>query len=103
MRLILEINVPELTLTTTMIDPHHFERRGLDEDGLGERAVSGLGDEDALPGEHLDDAPVVQVVVVGVGVQVRQRQAVQLRVRQAVHDVRLEVLDALIVKMEGET
>ena len=74
---------------------HHFEGRGLDEDGLCEGAVRGLGDEDSLPGEDLDDAPVVEVVVVGVGVEVRQRQAVQLRVRQAVHDVRLQVLDAL--------
>ena len=83
--------------------PYHFEGSGLDEDGLCEGAVRGLGDEDALPGEDLDDAPVVEVVVVGVGVEVRQRQAVQLRVRQAVHDVRLQVLDALKGQREGDT
>ena len=84
-----------LLCSVSLSDPYHFERRGLDEDGLCERAVCWLCDEDALPGEHLDDAPVVEVVVVGVGVEVAQRQAVQLGVRQAVHDVRLEVLDAL--------
>ncbi len=38
---------------------------------------------------------MVEVVVVGVGVQVGEGHAVQLGVGQGVHDVRLEVLDIL--------
>ena len=38
---------------------------------------------------------MVEVVVVGVCVQVAEGEAVQFRVGQAVHDVRLEVLDTL--------
>lgn len=83
-----------------MIVAHHLERRRLDEHGLGERAVRWLRHVDALPGQRLDDAPVVEVVEVGVGVEVRQRQAVQLGVRKAVYDVRLQTLHVL--QREGE-
>ena len=74
---------------------YHLEWRGLDENGLRERAVRRLRDEHPLPGQRLDDAPVVEVVVVGVGVQVGQGHAVQLGVGQGVHDVGLEVLNVL--------
>ena len=62
----------------------------MDEHRLRQCAVWRLRDADPLPGQRLDDAPVVQVVEVGVGVEVRQRHAVQLGVGQGADDVRLQ-------------
>ena len=62
------------------------------EGGLGEGHVGRLLEVDTLAGQRLDDAPVVQLAVVGVGVDVRQGQAVQLGVGQGVHHVRLQIL-----------
>lgn len=54
---------------------HHFDRSSLDEDGL--RDVR-FGEGDSLPCEGLEDAPVVQIVIVWVRVDVGQGRAVEL-------------------------
>ena len=74
---------------------HHFQRVRLDENGLRERAIRRLRHEDALPGQGLDNPPVVEVVEVGVIVQVAQSHAVQLCIGQRVHNVRLQPLGVL--------
>ena len=68
---------------------YHFERICLDEHGLSEGTVRRFCHADALPGQSLNDSPVVQVVEVRVGVQVRQGHAVQLGIGQGTNDVRL--------------
>ena len=62
------------------------------EGGLCEGHVGGFLQVDAFAGQGLDDAPVVQLTVVGVGVDVRQGQAVQLGVGQRVHYARFQIL-----------
>ena len=74
---------------------YHFQGRRLYEDRLGERAVGRLRDKDSLSGQGLDDPPVVEVVEVGVLVEVGQGHAVQLSVGQRMHNVRLEVISIL--------
>ena len=68
---------------------YHLERICLDEHGLSEGTVRRFCHADALPGQSLNDSPVVQVVEVRVGVQVRQGHAVQLGIGQGTNDVRL--------------
>lgn len=53
----------------------------------------------AFPREGLEYVPVVQTVVVGVGIHVGERQAVQLGVRQAANYRRLEML--LVLKLRN--
>lgn len=70
---------------------YHFERVGLYEHRFGKRAVRWVGDVHALPRERLQNVPVVQTMVVGVGVHVRERQAVQLGIREAPNYGRFKV------------
>ena len=81
----------------------HLQRGVLDQDGLCQGAVGGLADEHSLPGHGLDDAPVVEVVIVGVLVEGGHAHAVQLSVGQGVEDSRLEpvlVLVVLVVRVD---
>ena len=57
----------------------------MNESCLRQGHVGRLGNVDALPGQSLDHAPVVQLAVIGIRVDVRQCQAVELRVGQGVH------------------
>jgi len=59
----------------------------LNEHGLSEGTIRWFGHADSLPGQGLNDTPVIEVVEVRVGVEVRQGHAVQLRVGQGSHDV----------------
>lgn len=78
---------------------HQSEGCGLNEGSLGEGAVlSGRFRGDSLPDEGLHHAVVVQVVEVGVCVDVAQRQAVQLCIGQRVNNMRLQVVLALRIQ-----
>lgn len=67
----------------------------MDEDRLGEGAVRRLRHANSLPGQGLDDAPVVEVVKIGIGVEHGQGHAVELCVGQGTHNVRLETFGIL--------
>ena len=67
----------------------------MNEYSFREGAVGRFGHADALPCQGLDDAPVVEVVEVGVRVQHRQGQAVELRVGQRPNNVRLKAFNIL--------
>ena len=85
-------------MTPIVHDPrstHHLDRCDLYKHSLGEGHIRWFGHVDTLPGQCLDDVPVAQVVEVGVPVDVGQRRAVQVSVRQSVDDARLEVFHAL--------
>ena len=66
---------------------YHLEWVRLNEHGLGEGTIRRLGHTDALPGQGLNDTPMIEVVEVRVGIEVRQGHAVQLCVGQRSHDV----------------
>lgn len=81
----------------------HLQGGVLNQDRLCQGAVRGLADKDSLPGHCLDDAPVVEVVIVGVLVEGGHAHAVQLSVGQGVEDSRLEpvlVLVVLVVRVD---
>ena len=81
----------------------HLQRGVLYEDSLCQGAVGRLADKDPLPRHGLDDAPVVEVVIVGVLVEGSHAHAVELCVGQGVEDGGLEpvlVLVVLVVRVE---
>ena len=86
-----------IALTTEMEKKksYHFDRVGLYEHGFGESAVCRLLHRDPFPCQGLNDAPVVEVVVVRVLVQVGQCHAVQFRIGQCTKDSRAEMVDIL--------
>lgn len=80
------------------LSPHHLERRILNEDRLGELGVVRLRQVNTFPGEGLQDAAVILIVIIWIRVDVRQRQTVQLRIGKCVDDLRLQVF--LILKQK---
>lgn len=73
-------------------EAHHFERVGLYEHGLSQRAVGWVRYVDSLPRQGLQYVPMVQAVVVLVRVHVGQRQAVKLGVGKPPAYRRFQVL-----------
>lgn len=75
---------------------YHSQGIGLDQRGLRELSVRGVVGVHPLPGQGLQDGPMVEVVVVGVRIDVAEGHAVDLGVGQAPRYLRLQVL--LILK-----
>lgn len=80
---------------------YNSKRIRLDQDGLREGQVGGLVQWHALPGQRLQDGPVVQALVVWVRVDVAQHLAVDGRVPEPDHDLWLQVVQAFVVPVEG--
>ena len=74
---------------------YHFQGRCLNEHSFREGAVWRLGHTDALPGQGLDDTPMVEVMKVGVRIQNWQGQAVELCVGQRPNNVRFKAFHIL--------
>lgn len=77
------------------------KRIRLNQNGLREGLVGGLVQRDALPGQRLQDGPVVQALVVWVRVDVAEHLAVDGRIAESDDDLWLEVIETLVVPVEG--
>ena len=74
---------------------YHFQGRCLNEHSFREGAVWRLSHTDTLPGQGLDDTPMIEVMKVGVRIQNWQGQAVELGVGQRPNNVRFKAFHIL--------
>lgn len=79
---------------------YNSKRIRLNQNGLGEGQVRRFVQWHTLAGQRLQDRPVVQALVVGVGVDVAQHLAVDGGVPQPDDDLWLQVVLPLVVPVE---